>query len=87
MSARMGQQGISNMQAGMNMFGQGNQMQRDAGQYDRDYEQQLYNQQYRQSMAPYNSLNFYNQIVGAPNNLSSSNSSSRGGSSSFEASI
>ena len=87
MSARMGQQGMSNMQAGMNMFGQGNQMQRDSGQYDRDYQQQQYNQQYRQGMAPYNSLNFYNGIVGGPNNLSRSTTSTRGSSNSFDVSI
>ena len=78
MSARMGQQGVNNMQAGMNMFGQGNQMQRDSGQYDRDYQQQQYNQQYRQGMAPYQGLQFYNEMVGGPNNLSRSSSSSKG---------
>jgi len=54
-----------------------------SGQYGRDFDQQLLNQQFRQGMAPFNALNFYNQIVGAPNNLSRSTSSSSGKSSGF----
>jgi len=82
-----GNQGMRNMAAGQSMFNQGNQSQLGSGQYGRDYEQQLFNQQYRQNMAPYNSLNFYNQIVGGPNNLSNSSASSRGSSSSFNLSV
>lgn len=71
---QLGQQGYNNMMAGVGM-------QQGAGQYMRDYDQQLLNNQYQQAMSPFNSLNFYNQIVGAPNNLSSASSSSSGSSS------
>jgi hypothetical protein len=74
MAQQLGQQGYNNMMAGVGM-------QQGAGQYIRDYDQQLLNNQYQQAMSPFNSLNFYNQIVGAPNNLSSASSSSSGSSS------
>jgi len=77
---RGGQAGVDAMRTGANMFNTGVGQQLASGQYGRDYEQQLMNQQYRAGMAPFNALNFYNQIVGAPNNLSSSTSSSRGSS-------
>ncbi len=78
MAAQLGQQGYGNMMSGANMMNQGIGMQQGAGQYMRDYEQQLLNNQYQQAMSPFNSLNFYSNLVGAPNNLSeqSSNSSS-----------
>ena len=78
-----GNQGMRNMAAGQDMFQRGNQDQLASGQYGRDYTQQLLNRQYQQQMAPYNSLNFYNDIIGAPNNLSSANSSSKGSSKSL----
>ena len=78
LAARLGAQGTSDMQAGAGMFNTGVGQQLASGQYGRDFEQQLYNQQFRQGMAPFNALNFYNQIVGAPNNLSSATSSSKG---------
>ena len=74
MAQQLGQQGYNNMMAGVGM-------QQGAGQYIRDYDQQLLNNEYQQAMSPFNSLNFYNQIVGAPNNLSSASSSSSGSSS------
>jgi hypothetical protein len=80
LAARLGAQGTSDMRAGASMYNTGVGQQLASGQYGRDFEQQLLNQQFRQGMAPYNSLNFYNQIVGAPNNLSSANSSSTGSS-------
>ena len=83
LAARLGAQGVSNMQTGAGMYNTGVGQQLASGQYGRDYEQQLMNYNYRQGMAPYNSLNFYNQIVGAPNNLSRATSSSRGRSSSL----
>lgn len=70
LAGRLGQQGFGNMVSGANMMNQGIGMQQGAGQYMRDYEQQLLNNQYQQGMSPFNSLNFYNSIVGAPNNLS-----------------
>ena len=81
LSGQLGQQGYGNMMSGANMMNQGIGMQQGAGQYMRDYDQQLLNNQYQQGMSPFNSLNFYNQIVGAPNNLSSASSSSSGSSS------
>lgn len=87
LAARLGSQGVNDMTTGANMFNTGVGQQMAMGQFGRDYEQQLLNQQYRQQMAPYNSLNFYNQIVGAPNNLSNSTASSKGSSSSFNLSV
>ena len=81
LAGQLGQQGYGNMMSGANMMNQGIGMQQGAGQYIRDYDQQLLNNQYQQAMSPFNSLNFYNQIVGAPNNLSSASSSSSGSSS------
>jgi len=54
-----------------------------AGDQQRAYDQQLLGNQYQQGMAPYNSLNFYNSVVGAPNNLSTATASSKGSSSSI----
>ena len=82
MAQQIGQQGVNNMMSGQNMMNTGVGMSQNAGQYMRDYDQQLLNNQYQTAMAPYNSLNFYNQIVGAPNNLSQANSTSKGKSSS-----
>ena len=83
LAATLGNQGVSNMNTGAQMFGFGNNMQMAAGQYGRDYQQQLYNQQFRQGMAPYQNLEFYNQMIGAPNNLSQASASSKGKSSGF----
>ena len=87
LAARLGAQGVNDMRAGASMYNTGVGQQLASGQYGRDFEQQLLNQQFRQGMAPYNSLNFYNQIVGAPNNLSSSTTTSKGKSSGFNFSI
>jgi hypothetical protein len=75
MAGQLGQQGYGNMMSGVGM-------QQGAGQYIRDYDQQMLNNQYQQAMSPFNSLNFYSQLVGAPNNLSSASSNSSGNSSS-----
>lgn len=80
MGQQLGQQGYNNMMTGVGM-------QQGAGQYMRDYDQQLLNNEYQQGMSPFNSLNFYNQVVGAPNNLSSASSSSSGKSSGFNVGI
>ena len=84
LAATLGNQGINNMNTGAQMFGFGNNMQMAAGQYGRDYQQQLLNQQYRQGMSPYQNLEFYNSIIGAPNNLSQATASSKGSSSGFD---
>lgn len=87
LAARLGSEGVSNMRTGANMFNTGIDQQMSMGEYGRNYEQQLLNERYRQGMAPYNSLNFYNSVVGAPNNLSNSTASSKGSSSSFNLSV
>lgn len=78
MAQNLGAQGVSNMQAGQNMMNTGIGMAQGAGDQQRAYDQQLLQQQYQQGMAPYNSLNFYNSVVGAPNNLSTATSQSSG---------
>ncbi|MDC1436992.1 hypothetical protein N8303_07080 [Gammaproteobacteria bacterium] len=83
MAQQLGQQGVSNMQAGQNMTNTGIGMAAGAGDQQRAYDQQLLGNQYQQGMAPYNSLNFYNSVVGAPNNLSTATASSKGKSSSI----
>ena len=83
MAQNIGQQGVSNMGVGQNMANTGLGVAQGSGQYMRDYEQQLLNNQYQSAMSPFNALNFYNQIVGAPNNLSSATSSSKGKSTSM----
>ena len=87
LAARLGAQGTADMRTGAGMFNTGVGQQLASGQYGRDFEQQLMNQQFRQGMAPFSGLNFYNQIVGAPNNLSNSNTTSSGKSSGFNFSI
>lgn len=87
LAATLGNQGASNVNTGAQMFGFGNAMQQASGQYQRDYQQQLLNQRYRQGMAPYGALDFYNQIIGSPNNLNEANSQSKGSSSSFNVSF
>lgn len=75
---QMGNQGMAGMQSGANMMTAGINQQINAGQYQRDYEQQLLNNQYQQAMSPYNALNFYNQIVGDPTVLNEATSKSSG---------
>ena len=83
MARNVGQQGVNNMLIAQQMANTGLGLTQGAGQYMRDYEQQLLNNQYQLAMSPYNSLNFYNNIVGAPNNLSEQSSSGRSSGSSF----
>ena len=83
MAQNIGQQGLANMQAGQNMMNTGIGMSQAVGQYGRDYDQSLLQNQYQTAMSPYNSLNFYNQIVGAPNNLSTATSNTKGKNSGF----
>jgi hypothetical protein len=83
MAQDIGRQGVSNMMQGQAMANTGVGLSQGSGQYLRDYEQQLLNNQYQRQMSPFNSLNFYNQIVGAPNNLSNASASSKGSSKSI----
>jgi hypothetical protein len=75
------------MQAGQGMMNTGIGMSQGSGQMLRDYEQELLANQYQTAMSPYNSLNFYNQIVGAPTKLSKASASSKGKSSGFNLSF
>lgn len=75
---QIGVQGVNNMATGANMANTGVNMAMNSGNILRDYEQQLLANQYQQGMSPYNSLNFYNQIVGAPTTLSTATASSTG---------
>lgn len=87
MAFRGGQAGMDMSRTGAGMMGSGLDRAQGSGQYMRDYDQQMENYQYRQGMAPYNSLQFYNQQIGDPNNLSSSTTTSKGKSSGFNLSI
>lgn len=78
MNQQIGQSGVQNMLAGQSMMNIGSNQSLQAGQLQRDYEQQLLGNQFQQEMSPYNSLNFYNQIVGAPTTLSTATSQSSG---------
>jgi len=80
---RIGQQGVGNILAGANLGMTGANAQSAVGNELRAYEQQLLNNIYQQQMSPYNALNFYNQIVGAPTVLNQANSSSTSKSSGF----
>jgi len=83
MAQNIGQAGYGNMQNGADMMNSGLATQQGAGQYMRDYEQQGLSNEYQQAMSPYNSLSYYNDIVGAPNNLSTASSASSSSSKSF----
>jgi hypothetical protein len=74
----IGQSGVNNMVSGQNMMNTGTGQSMAAGQYQRDYDQQLLNQDYREDMDPYQSLEFYDQMVGDPTKLSEASSSSSG---------
>ena len=78
MAQQIGQQGVNNIATGQNMYNTGVGMSGGAGDAQRAYEQELLANQYNQGMSPYNSLDFYNNMVGAPNNLSQANSQSTG---------
>jgi len=84
LGATLGNQGANNMNMGAQMYGYGNNMQLGAGNYLQGYDQSLQNLAYRQGMAPYQNLQFYNQQIGDPNNLSQATASSKGSSSGFD---
>jgi hypothetical protein len=83
MAQQIGQQGVNNMMSGQNMMNTGIGMAQGAGQMQRDYDQSMLNYDYRQGMAPYESLDFYSGIVGAPNNQTYSQATSKGSKSGF----
>lgn len=78
LAANLGAQGSRDMMSGAQLENMGLANQQGAGQYLRDFEQQLLAMQYQQGMAPYNALNFYNQMVGAPTVLNEAESESSG---------
>lgn len=87
MAQNIGQSGVNNMVSGANMMNTGFDTAMNSAQYGQDYNQSLLNYDYRNQSAPYTSLDFYNNIVGGPNNLSESESESSSKSSSFSLGI
>lgn len=79
----IGTQGVNTMATGQGMMNTGIGMSTGAGETFRDYEKELLNREYNVEMAPYNSLDFYNNIVGAPTVLSEAQGTSKGKSSGF----
>jgi hypothetical protein len=84
MANRVGQQGYDNMVRGADMLRGGIGDQRDAGEYQRAYEQALLDQQYRHDMSPYGSLEFYRDMVGPVTKLNKAESEGSTKSSGFE---
>lgn len=78
LSNQIGQQGFGNIQTGANMLQSGIGQQREMGQFQRDYEQALLNEQYRREMSPFGGLEFYRNLVGDPTRLSEGSSRSSG---------
>ena len=69
MANTIGQQGYDNMIRGADMLRGGVADQRDAGEFQRAYDQALLNQEYRQDMSPYGGLEFYRDMVGPATKL------------------
>ena len=78
---QIGQQGFSNIRAGADMLQGGIGQQRDVGEFDRSYEQQLLDEQYAQQMSPYSGLEFYRNQIGPAIKLNTA--TSKGKSSGF----
>jgi hypothetical protein len=72
----IGQQGYGNMQSGADMLRGGIGDQRDAGEFQRSYDQALLNEEYRGDMAGIQGLQFYKDMVGPPTELNKSDSTS-----------
>lgn len=70
----IGQAGQTGMNQAYNTGVNNTQLAQNAGGQVRQYQQQLLDTQYNNAMNPYNSLQMYNSIIGAPTVLSSSNS-------------
>jgi hypothetical protein len=87
LAATLGNQGANNVNMGANLYGFGNNMQLGAGNFQQGYDQSLQNLAFRQGMAPYQNLEFYNRMIGSPNNLSQGTASSQGKSSGFNLSF
>lgn len=70
----LGQQGQAGLGQAYGTGVQNAQLAQDAGNYMRQYQQQLLDTMYQNQMNPYNSLNMYKSFIGDPTVLSSSNS-------------
>ena len=80
----IGQQGVTNMQAGANLALAGANAQQGVGNDLRAYEQQLLNNLFQQQMGPYNALNYFANLVGDPTVLNESQSNATSKSSGFK---
>ena len=83
MANTVGQQGYGNMQTGADMLRGGIGDQRDAGEFQRAYDQALLNEEYRGDMAGMQGLQFYRDMVGPATKLNKAESSQSSSSSSF----
>lgn len=70
----LGQQGQTGLTQAYNTATANNQAQLDAGNYLRQYQQQLLDTAYSNQMNPYTGLQMYQSFIGAPTVLSNSNS-------------
>jgi hypothetical protein len=83
MAGDIGQQGYDNMIRGADMLRGGIGDQRDAGEFLRDFKQDLLDQQYREDMSGMQGLQFYRDMVGAPTKLNRADTESSSKSSGF----
>ena len=76
MAANMGARGVNNISTGGNIAASGFGNQFGAGDYMRGYQQEQFNNQFANEMAPYQGTEFYKNIIGDPTVLSNSTSKS-----------
>ena len=81
---QVGQQGLDAIGRGAGLLQSGVADQRNVGEYQRAYEQALLNQRYRNETAPYQGLQFYRDMVGAPTKLNEAQSESTSKKSGFK---
>lgn len=74
MGYNLGQAGSQNIQSAYNTAVNNGQIAQGAGDYNRQYQQQVLDTQYQNQMNPYTSLQMYQSAIGAPTVLSSANS-------------
>jgi len=83
MAQQLGQQGYGNMQSGADMLRGGIGDQRDAGEFQRAYDQALLNEEYRGNMAGMQGLQYYRDIVGPATKLNKAEGSQSSSTNSF----
>ena len=77
LAATMGARGVNNISTGGNIAASGFGNQFGAGDYMRGYQQEQFNNQFANQMAPYQGTEFYKNIIGDPTVLSDSTSTSK----------